>query len=62
MVPEVEAVGKEGTVLGGDDEDDDDWVGAADMPALGVLIFGAGIAAGVAGGDGVILVVGVSLA
>ncbi len=61
-VPEVEAVGEEGTVLSGDDEDDEDWVGAAEALALGGLIFGARITAGVAGGAGVVVVVEGSLA
>jgi len=56
-VPEVVAVGEEGTLLGGDDEDDEDWVGAAEALALGGLIFGAWITAGVAGGAGVVVVV-----
>jgi len=62
MVPKVEAIGEDGTVLCGDDEDDEDWVGAADILALGGLIFGAGITAGAAGGAGVVVVVEGNLA
>ncbi len=46
-VPEVEAEGEEGTVLSGDEEDDDDWAGLADVLAFGVFTLGIGISAGV---------------
>jgi hypothetical protein len=41
MVPEVEAVGDRGTVLGGDSvEDANEGAGAAEVLALGPLTFG----------------------
>jgi hypothetical protein len=47
MVPEAEAVGDNGIVLGGKDEDEDeDWAGAAEVLAFGVLILGVGAAGG----------------
>jgi hypothetical protein len=50
----VEAVGDNGIVLGGKDEDEDeDWADAAEVLAFGVLILGAGITVGAAGGAGI---------
>jgi hypothetical protein len=54
MVPEVYDIGEDGTVLGGDDEDEEeDWAGTAEVLAFGVLILGVGIKVGAAGGVGV---------
>ncbi len=60
-VPEVEAIGEEDTVLGGDEEDDDYWAGLAEVLALGVIIFGIGIGAGAACGTGIDLAAGAIL-
>ncbi len=62
MVHEVEAVGEDGTILGGDYVNDYDWVAAADVVALDVLIFGAGNTACAASGAGVVLIIGASFA
>ncbi len=45
-VPEVEAVGDDGTVLGGDGVEDADEARAAEVLALGPLTFGVGTTAG----------------
>jgi hypothetical protein len=62
MVPDVKAVGDDGTILGGEGNDDEECVGAADVLALGTLIFGSGTTAGVTVGSGVNLAAGASCA
>ncbi len=60
-VPDIAAVGKEGTVLGVDEEDDNNWAALAEVLAFGVLTFVAGIEAGAADETGIDLAAGVIL-
>ncbi len=60
MVPEVEAVGKEGVVLGIDeDEDEDRRAALVEVLSFGIFTFASGAAVLV--GDGLDLVVEVTL-
>ncbi len=48
-VPEVDTVGEEGVVLGGDeDEDDDGRAALAEVPAFGIFILASGNGSGLA--------------
>jgi hypothetical protein len=62
MVPDIEGVGDDGTVLAGKKDEDDDAGGAAEVLALGILILGAGMVLSVAGRANVALVAKVSFA
>jgi hypothetical protein len=45
-VPEVDAIGEEGVMLGLEDDDDEGSVALANVLAFGILIFTAGLAVG----------------
>ncbi len=62
MLPDVEGVSNDGTILGSEGDDDEEWPGTADRLALGALTFGAGITVGAVVGAGVDLAAGMGIA
>jgi hypothetical protein len=62
MLPDVEGVGNDGTILGGEGDDDEEWPRTTDGLALGALTFGAGITVGAVVGAGVDLAAGMGIA
>ncbi len=60
-MPDVEAVGEEGTVLGIDEEEDDDWAALAEVVAFSIFTFVAGIETDAAGGTGIDMAAGAIL-
>ncbi len=61
-VPDIEGVSDDSTVLAGEGNEEEVEARAAEVLALGALVFGIGMAVGIFEEAGVDLVVGVSLA